>query len=71
MELVLAFAVGSLVGAGVLVVFGAPDHRIGERGIAEALATAGIPVLPCGPPRRPGRGFGPSSLRFVMGSGGS
>ena len=45
MELVLAFAVGSLVGAGVLVVFGAPDHRIGERGIAEALAAAGIPVL--------------------------
>ena len=45
MELVLAFAVGSLVGAGVLVVFGAPDQRIGERGIAEALAAAGIPVL--------------------------
>jgi len=59
MELVLAFAVGSLVGAGVLVVFGAPDHRIGERGIAEALATAGIPVLTVRPAEEAGKGSRP------------
>ena len=59
MELVLAFAVGSLVGAGVLVVFGAPDHRIGERGIAEALAAAGIPVLAVRPAEEAGKGSRP------------
>ena len=59
MELVLAFAVGSLVGAGVLVVFGAPDHRIGERGIAEALAAAGIPVRTVRPAEEAGKGSRP------------
>ena len=59
MELVLACAVGSLVGAGVLVVFGAPDHRIGERGIAEALAAAGIPVLTVRPAEEAGKGSRP------------
>ena len=59
MELVLAFAVGSLVGAGVLVVFGAPDHRIGERGIAEALAAAGIPVRTVRPAEAAGKGSRP------------
>jgi uncharacterized membrane protein YbhN (UPF0104 family) len=43
-ELVLAFAVGVTVGAGVLVAFGVPDRRIGPGGIAAALRSAGLHV---------------------------
>jgi glycosyltransferase 2 family protein len=43
-ELVLAFASGVTVGAGVLVAFGVPDRRIGSEGIAAALRSAGLPV---------------------------
>jgi len=43
-ELVLAFAIGVTVGAGVLVAFGVPDRRIGSEGIAAALRAAGLPV---------------------------
>ncbi len=43
-ELVLAFAVGVTVGAGVLVAFGVPDRRMGPNGIAKALRSAGLPT---------------------------
>jgi glycosyltransferase 2 family protein len=44
MELILAFAAGITVGAGVLVALGVPDRRIGPDGIAAALRSAGLPV---------------------------
>jgi glycosyltransferase 2 family protein len=44
MELVLAFATGVTVGAGVLVAFGVPDRRMGPGGIAAVLRRAGLPV---------------------------
>jgi len=44
MEAVLALAAGITVGAGVLVVFGEPDRRIGPDAIAAALGSAGLPV---------------------------
>jgi undecaprenyl-diphosphatase len=44
MEVVVAFAAGVTVGAGVLVLFGVPDRRIGPDGIAAALGSAGLPV---------------------------
>src|SRR6266516_2299989 len=47
MEVVVEFAAGVTVGAGVLVLFGVPDRRIGPDGIAAALAPAGLPVTPC------------------------
>jgi glycosyltransferase 2 family protein len=43
-EVVVAFAAGVTIGAGVLVLFGVPDRRIGPGGIAAALASAGLPV---------------------------
>ena len=45
MEVVVAFAAGVTVGAGVLVLFGVPDRRIGPQGIAAALGSAGLPVV--------------------------
>src|SRR5436190_9432404 len=44
MEAVLAFAAGVTAGAGVLVLLGVPDRRIGPSGIAAALGSAGLPV---------------------------
>ena len=43
-EVVVAFAAGVAAGAGVLVLFGVPDRRIGPQGIAAALGSAGLPV---------------------------
>jgi len=43
-QAVLALAAGTTVGAGVLVVFGEPDRRIGPDAIAAALGAAGLPV---------------------------
>ena len=43
-EVVLAFAAGVTVGAGVLVLFGVPDRRIGPAEIAAAFDSAGLPV---------------------------
>src|SRR5262252_5531190 len=43
-EVVLAFTTGITAGAGVLVLFGVPDRRIGPVGIAAALGSAGLPV---------------------------
>jgi len=44
LEIVLAFAAGITVGAGVLVLFGVPDRRIGPDEIAAALGPAGLRV---------------------------
>jgi undecaprenyl-diphosphatase len=44
MEMVLALAVGVTVGAGLLVLFGVPDRRIGPAGVAAALEAGGLPV---------------------------
>ena len=44
LEVVLALAAGITVGAGVLVLFGVPDRRIGPDDIAAALGSAGLPV---------------------------
>ena len=49
METVLAFAAGVTVGAGVLVLFGVPDRRIGPAEIAAVLGSAGLPVARVGP----------------------
>ena len=43
-EVILAFAAGVTVGAGVLVLFGVPDRRIGPDEIAAALGPAGLRV---------------------------
>jgi glycosyltransferase 2 family protein len=43
-EAVVAFAAGVTAGAGVLVLSGVPDRRIGPEGIAAALGSAGLPV---------------------------
>jgi undecaprenyl-diphosphatase len=43
-EMVLAVAVGAVVGAGVLVALGAPDRRIDEDAVREALRAAGLAV---------------------------
>ena len=45
MQLVLAFAVGVTVGTGLLVAFGAPDHRPGPADVAAALEAGGFPVV--------------------------
>jgi undecaprenyl-diphosphatase len=44
LEVVLAFAAGITVGAGVLVLFGVPDRRIGPEEITVALSLAGLRV---------------------------
>jgi uncharacterized protein (TIRG00374 family) len=44
MEVVVAFAAGATAGAGVLVLFGVPDRRIGPNVIAAALGSSGLPV---------------------------
>ena len=43
-EAVVAFAAGVTAGAAVLVLFGVPDRRLGPKGIAAALGSAGLPV---------------------------
>src|SRR6266566_4703556 len=43
-EVAVAFAAGVMVGAGVLVLFGVPDRRIGPGGVLAALVSAGLPV---------------------------
>ena len=44
LQLVLALAAGVTVGAGLLVVFGVPDRRMGPAGVAAALRAGGVPV---------------------------
>ncbi len=64
-ELILAFAAGVTVGAGVLVAFGVPDRRIGPGGIAVALRSAGLPVTCVEPARVEAKG----SRKFVAVAG--
>jgi glycosyltransferase 2 family protein len=61
-ELLLAFAVGAVVGAGVLVALGAPDRRIDADAVAVALAAAGVPVASVRPAQVETKG----SLPFVV-----
>ena len=44
LEVILAFTAGITVGAGILVLFGVPDQRIGPAEIAAALDSAGLRV---------------------------
>ena len=44
MQLVLALAAGVTVGAGLLVIFGVPDRRMGPAGVAAALRAGGVLV---------------------------
>ncbi|MGE5292125.1 MAG: lysylphosphatidylglycerol synthase domain-containing protein [Micromonosporaceae bacterium] len=44
-EVLVAFAAGITVGAGVLGLFGVPDRRLGPEGIAAVLVSAGLPVV--------------------------
>ena len=44
LELVLAVAAGVTTGAGLLVVFGVPDRRMGPAGVAAALRAGGVPA---------------------------
>ena len=64
-ELILAFAAGVTVGAGVLVAFGVPDRRIGPDGIAAALRSAGLPVTSVEPAHIQAKG----SRKFVAVTG--
>ena len=59
MELVLAFATGAVVAGILLVVFGAPDRRIGPAEVASALAAGGLPVSSVIPANVVGRGARP------------
>jgi uncharacterized protein (TIRG00374 family) len=43
-EIVLALATGMTVGAGLLVILGVPDRRIGPVGIGQALRTGGLEI---------------------------
>jgi undecaprenyl-diphosphatase len=67
MELVLAFAVGAVVGAGVLVGFGAPDRRIDGAGVAQVLAAAGMPVRSARPAEVDSKGSRPFVVTFING----
>jgi undecaprenyl-diphosphatase len=49
MEAVLAFAAGVTAGAGMLVMLGVPDRRVGPEGIAAALGSAGLAVTSVAP----------------------
>ena len=44
MQMLLALAAGVTVGAGLLVVLGVPDRRMGPAGVAAALRAGGVPV---------------------------
>ena len=58
-QLVLALAAGVSVGAGLLVVFGVPDRRMGAAGVAAALRAGGVPVSQVTGPVRPAKGSRP------------
>ena len=67
MQLVLALAAGVTVGAGLLVVFGVPDRRMGPAGVAAALCAGGVPVSQVTGPLRHAKGSRP--FRAVTGDG--
>ena len=66
-QVVLAVAVGVSVGAGLLVVFGVPDRRMGPAGVAAALRGGGVPVGQVSGPLRPAKGSRP--FQAVTGGG--
>ena len=59
MQLVLALAAGVTVGAGLLVVVGVPDRRMGPAGVAAALCAGGVPVSQVTGPVRHAKGSRP------------
>jgi glycosyltransferase 2 family protein len=67
MQLVLALAAGVTVGAGLLVVFGVPDRRIGPTGVAAALGAGGVPVSQVTGPLATAKGSRP--FQAVTGGG--
>ncbi len=67
MQLVLALAVGVTVGAGLLVVFGVPDRRMGPAGVAAALRAGGVPVGQVTGPLRAAKGSRP--FQAITGDG--
>ena len=67
MQLVLALAAGVTVGAGLLVVFGVPDRRMGPAGVAAALRAGGVPVSQVTGPVRHAKGSRP--FQAVTGDG--
>ena len=67
LQLVLALAAGVTVGAGLLVVFGVPDRRMGPAGVAAALRAGGVPVGQVSGPLRAAKGSRP--FEAVTGDG--
>jgi glycosyltransferase 2 family protein len=67
MQLVLALAAGVTVGAGLLVVFGVPDQRMGPAGVAAALRAGGVPVAQVSGPLAAAKGSRP--FEAVTGDG--
>ncbi len=67
MQLVLALAAGVTVGAGLLVVFGVPDRRMGPAGVAAALRAGGVPVSQVTGPLRHAKGSRP--FQAITGDG--
>ena len=67
MQLVLALATGVAVGAGLLVVFGVPDRRMGPAGVAAALRAGGVPVSQVSGPLPAAKGSRP--FEAVAGDG--
>jgi glycosyltransferase 2 family protein len=66
-QLVLALAAGVAVGAGLLVVFGVPDRRMGPAGVAAALRAGGVNVSQVTGPLRQAKGSRP--FEAVTGDG--
>jgi glycosyltransferase 2 family protein len=69
MQVVLALAAGVTVGAGLLVVFGVPDRRMGAAGVAAALRAGGVPVSRVIGPLRPAKGSRPFEATTGDGNG--
>ena len=57
------------VGAGLLVVFGVPDRRMGPAGVAAALCAGGVPVSQVTGPLRAGKGSRPFEATTGDGNG--
>ena len=69
LQLVLALAAGVTVGAGLLVVFGVPDRRMGPAGVAAALRAGGVPVGQVTGPLRAAKGSRPFQATTGDGNG--
>ena len=69
LQLVLALATGVTVGAGLLVVFGVPDRRMGPAGVAAALRAGGVPVSEVTGPLRAAKGSRPFQAATGDGNG--